>query len=64
MHCKARDQKTRLESDEIDQEPNEEKTGSKGQILNMGDVTEIYNDHSDVEVKDKKEERKISRFLA
>lgn len=29
----------------------------------MGDVTEIYTDHADVEVKDKKEERKISRFL-
>lgn len=35
---------------------------AREQILNMGEVTELYNDHSDVEVKDKKEERKIQDF--
>lgn len=35
---------------------------AREQILNMGEVTEIHNDHSDVKVKDKKGERKIQDF--
>lgn len=37
------------------QEPNEEKTGNKRANLNKGDVSEIYNDCSDVEVKKERE---------
>lgn len=41
-----------------------ERLERKKKILNTGDITEIYSDHSDVEGRVKKELRIISGFLA
>ena len=35
----------------------------RGRMLDIGDGTEIHSDHADREVREKREQRIISRFL-
>lgn len=52
---KAGSQKIREGANETVQKPNEEETGKEGKFLNIRDVTEIHNDQSNMEMKEKKE---------
>ena len=61
QRSKARDQ----ESNGTAQEPNELKSKrGRGRIIDIGDGMEIHSNHSDLEIREKREQRIISRFLA